>query len=632
MHVLTWEPEKLWGENRTWPVNDGDELSYSVSCALTVLFSAVLIALLATDPLFSQTSNGSILPATMSPVFNDKFDMLMNIKRQETTATVSTDSSTTLTISTPTSATISTPTTTSTPSSTPTTSVLTPSGPNSNTSTALPTSTAVPTLTPTVTPTLPTPTPTPNPTPTPTPTPTPPTPTPHLHLPLHRHRRQLRSSAIPVSTTTVLAPTTAPSTSAAPVPTTNVTPTTTTRPTTTSAPPSSVSSRTTVFVSTSGDQLVTVTAVVGPSGTVAAAAPKKGFFDNTGAVVGVFVVVGVVAMILLVLIATVFIRRRKAKQFDLDVQEAAREAARVQAPIDDDDDYNTSYNTHTSKPLSAERGYGYGSTAPTSWDQYPRGTAAGGYEMQHRRTSTGTAPGVAGFGAGEGFARSVGVDQQQGYGQQQGYNQGYNQSYGQAYSQQGYPQDSYNTGYGQGYGANQQGYNNASYNNTSPPRSYALAQEQPAQGGRAPVHAQMMMPEATRHSYNSVGAFRQSPSYGEAHPGEQVQYAHAELESSGQDGRYPVAPRISEDAYGGYLPYDEPGPSTSQAQSHSTNPPAYVAGPSNAGATGDQKVGRAPSGRSHETRYSQEDDESDDEPTRRVLKVSFKFTPDLNQH
>ncbi|CCO30524.1 hypothetical protein BN14_04553 [Rhizoctonia solani AG-1 IB] len=334
-------------------------------------------------------------------------------------------------------------------------------------------------------------------------------------------------------------------------------------------------------------------------------------------------------MILLILVVTVFIRRRKAKQFDLDVQEAAREAARTQAPLDDDDDYNTSYNTHASKAVSAERGYGYGSTGATSWDPYTRGAApTGGYEMQHRRASTGTAPGMAGFGAGEGFVRSAGVDYQ-GYGQQQNYNQGYNQSYGQAnqgYGQQGYAQDSYNTGYGQGYGGNQQGYNNASYNNTSPQQSYALAQEQPEQGGRAPVHAQMMMPEATRHSYNTVGAFRQSPSYGEAHPGEQVQYAHAEPESSGQDGRYPDAPRMSEDAYGGYLPYDEPGPSASQAHSHSTNPPAYVAGPSNAGATGDRKVGRAPSGRSHETKYSRDDDESDDEPTRRVLKVGFGST------
>lgn len=293
-----------------------------------------------------------------------------------------------------------------------------------------------------------------------------------------------------------------------------------------------------------------------------------------------------------------FVRRRRAKQFDREVQEAARVAADTQPVIDDDDDYAgaTSYNTHASQPMSTERPGGYGGygAAASSWDPYGRAAAAGGtgYEMQHRRTSTGTGPGVAGFATGDVFARNAAPEPQ-----------GYNQGYGQ-----GYAQDSYNTGYGQGYGGNQQ-YNNQAYN-TSPQQGYALAQPQ-NQAGRAPVQAQMMMPEAQRHSYNNVGAFRQSPSYGEAHPGEQVEYGNAT--------------QHDEDPYGGYEPY-EAGPSQNQSQGHASNPPAYAVGASGTvGATGDRKgahMARQPSasGRSGATRYS--DDEDDVEPPRRVLKVA----------
>lgn len=346
------------------------------------------------------------------------------------------------------------------------------------------------------------------------------------------------------------------------------------------------------------------------------------FFQNTGAVVGVFVVVGIVATALLVLLATVFIRRRRAKQFDREVQEAAREAARAQAPVDDDDDYGggASYNTHASQPMSTERpGYGaYGAVGGASgWDPYGR-AAAGGYEMQHRRasTSTGTGPGMAGFAAGDVFARPVPPDPSQGYNRNQGYGQGY-------------AQDGYNTGYGQGYG-NSQPYP-AGFNNMPAPN---LAQPQRPERGRAPIQAQMMMPEAQRHSFNNVGAYRSSPSYGQAHPGEQVEYGHAEPDNVGpapqggnaqaQDQGY--APRPSEDAYGGYETYDtyaDPGPSASQGHS---NPPAYSAGPAgNAGATGDRKealaMRRQSSGRSGATRYSQDDYDSEGSPPRRVLKV-----------
>ncbi|EUC58219.1 transmembrane protein, putative [Rhizoctonia solani AG-3 Rhs1AP] len=574
-HVLTWEPEKVRGEKRAEAADDGDELSHHVKRASFGL------------PL---TSKYSSLPTTMSPVFNDKFDMLMNIKRQVPSTTESA----------PTEYVIY--------------AVYHPTGTSSfhiqiyfkykhiccccfsnheqrspNTNHNLGTCYDIGSSNDDE----------------------------RISLDVHHAYDNFGSdhhfehgfnhfgnsdidqySGFDYFEHVVVITTTATPTT----PTTRATSTTIT----------SASTSSTLYLC------------------------HYSFFQNTGAVVGVFVVVGIVAMILLVVIGTVFLRRRRAKQFDLDVQEAAREAARAQAPIEDDDDYTgTSYNTHNSKPMSAEqRAYGYGATNASGWDPYARGAAPGGYEMQHRRASvvTSTTPGMAGFGAGDTFAR------EQGYGQQQGYNQGYAQPYAQGNQgyaqQQGYAPEGYNTGYGQGYGQQAHNPSNTSsgYNNTSPQQGYALAQEQPGQGGRAPVHAQMMMPDPQRHSYNNVGAFRQSPSYGEAHPGEHVQYGHAEPEdTSGQDGRYPSAPRMSEDPYGGYLPYDEPGPSTT-SQAPSSNPPAYATGPSNVGATGDRKVARQPSGKSHETRYSRDDDESDEEPTRRVLKVSLGVLSDVRRY
>jgi len=355
-----------------------------------------------------------------------------------------------------------------------------------------------------------------------------------------------------------------------------------------------------------------------------------------------------------------FLRRRRAKQFDREVQEAAQVSA--QPPVDDDDYTHGSYNTHvsTTQPMSTERPSGYGSSAgygsgASSWDPY--GRATGGYEMQHRRTSTGTAPGMAGFGGGDSFARAVGVDPPP-------MPQTYNQP--QAYGQQPYGQQAY--GQQQGYGDRvyndraqaQAGYQ--TYNNTSPPQSYALAQPAVQTPGRVPVQAQMMLPEGQRQSqnYNTVGAYRSGPSYGEAHPGEHVEYGHAYGGEDSRQGGYAAAPRASpgtpaaarlseEDPYGGYLAYDDVGRDEaggSANQSHTAGPPAYVSTAGSVAATGDRKggvgvapqrqasgsgqgvsVGRRPSGKSTVTRYSQDvDEDSDgsayDQAPRRVLKVA----------
>ncbi|KAG6915088.1 hypothetical protein DXG01_013535, partial [Tephrocybe rancida] len=120
------------------------------------------------------------------------------------------------------------------------------------------------------------------------------------------------------------------------------------------------------------------------------------FFQNTGAVAGVFTVVGLIALGLLIALIINIIRRRRAKRFDREVEEAAAEAANAPAPIflDDDDDYRhnqpgygadaggysdvSSHGTYSQPPMSqTHESYGmrdmgpapgelYGSSAPGS--------------------------------------------------------------------------------------------------------------------------------------------------------------------------------------------------------------------------------------------------------------------------
>ena len=65
------------------------------------------------------------------------------------------------------------------------------------------------------------------------------------------------------------------------------------------------------------------------------------FFDNKGAVAGVFSVVGLIVLALLFALFFTILRRRRAKKFDREIEAAAREAAAAQPPagfLDDDDD------------------------------------------------------------------------------------------------------------------------------------------------------------------------------------------------------------------------------------------------------------------------------------------------------
>ncbi|PSR70665.1 hypothetical protein PHLCEN_2v13470 [Hermanssonia centrifuga] len=96
---------------------------------------------------------------------------------------------------------------------------------------------------------------------------------------------------------------------------------------------------------------------------------SKGFFDNKGAVAGVFAVVGLIALVLLIALVTNAVRRRQAKKFDRDVAEAAAEAAasaRARPDFDDDDfSYganrsvytDVSHGTYSQQPLQHMESY-----------------------------------------------------------------------------------------------------------------------------------------------------------------------------------------------------------------------------------------------------------------------------------
>ena len=119
------------------------------------------------------------------------------------------------------------------------------------------------------------------------------------------------------------------------------------------------------------------------------------FFHNTGAVAGVFSVVGIIVLVLIFVLLTSFVRRRRARKFDREIDEAAAAAAAAQAPDFDDFDYTsgtgigygpyseTSHGTYNQPPLSHERSRNNLVDIPTSFDT---------------QNNTGN-PGAAGIGA-----------------------------------------------------------------------------------------------------------------------------------------------------------------------------------------------------------------------------------------
>ena len=228
------------------------------------------------------------------------------------------------------------------------------------------------------------------------------------------------TTTIPEDTTTTEETTTSEPTTTIPEPSTTTEETTTSEETTTPPPTTTSESTSSVVTTNPGGgttTLETVITVGGPSSpsttpsqtSDSANSDDRGFFGNTGAVAGVFSVVGVLVLILAVVLVTTCIRRRRRKQFDRDVDEAAREAAGAQPPIflDDADD-----NNFRNKP--AFTGYSDRSNAYTGYSDTTHGTYAQppmmdqyngeSYGMQNVSSQQPYDTGFAGVGAGAGAA------------------------------------------------------------------------------------------------------------------------------------------------------------------------------------------------------------------------------------
>ncbi|KAF8635602.1 hypothetical protein AX15_000242 [Amanita polypyramis BW_CC] len=218
------------------------------------------------------------------------------------------------------------------------------------------------------------------------------------------------STTTPTSTTTTTTPTTTP-TSTTSSTSNNVTTSTSSSTTLTSSTSSTTSSPTTTSTTDTGGEIVTITSTqVASSTTSGSTTPSslpstsRGFFQNRGAVAGVFTVVGLVAVVLLIVLIVNFYRRRQAKKFDREIAEAAAEAAAARAPafLDDENDHygpgpgsayaakysDVSHGTYSQPPMSES--YGMREMGPSPGESYDPNMYGG----------------VAGMGAG---AAGIGV-------------------------------------------------------------------------------------------------------------------------------------------------------------------------------------------------------------------------------
>lgn len=159
-------------------------------------------------------------------------------------------------------------------------------------------------------------------------------------------------------------------------------------------------------------QVYTVTQIVhNPTGSLSSsssAASSGSFFNNTGAVAGIFVVVGLAITAGVIAFVFFMLRRRRRQRLDRDVAAAAAAAAAAahhsRSAFDDDEEqptmtqYGGYYAATTpgiavhNQPQPLAGGYDYEDPAG-GYDPYAANLAAG------NRTSTATAPGLAGFGA-----------------------------------------------------------------------------------------------------------------------------------------------------------------------------------------------------------------------------------------
>jgi hypothetical protein len=136
------------------------------------------------------------------------------------------------------------------------------------------------------------------------------------------------------------------------------------------------------------------------------------FFHNTAAVAAVFSVAGLIAVAIFFVCLTNSIRRRRAKQFDREIAEAAAAAANTKAPVFDDDVYGSgltgysdnSHGTYGQPPMTAES---YGMTDLHPYDAFSANAGAAGVGVgaavqraRSRKEMADSLPGMAMYDAG----------------------------------------------------------------------------------------------------------------------------------------------------------------------------------------------------------------------------------------
>ncbi|KAI0713959.1 hypothetical protein C8Q76DRAFT_473068 [Earliella scabrosa] len=127
------------------------------------------------------------------------------------------------------------------------------------------------------------------------------------------------------------------------------------------------------------------------------------FFSNTGAVAGVFTVVGLVAVVIIVAVITNAIRRRRAEKLDREIAEAAAEAAQSQPAFMDDD-----YYPDDRRPGGAGSGGGDVRSMTTGYSDTTHGTFAQ-QPMGHGESYNMAELSPYDYGAGAGVAGAAGA-------------------------------------------------------------------------------------------------------------------------------------------------------------------------------------------------------------------------------
>lgn len=240
------------------------------------------------------------------------------------------------------------------------------------------------------------------------------------------------------------------------------------------------------IVTTSNGQVITITQIVhNPTGALDSGNSSTGstnaFFNNKGAVAGVFVVVGLVIFGMLLALGLLCFRRRRRQRLDREVTAAAVAASANSGrlALDEGDDvpstgHNTTAESYPSTPghntMQQYSNYGASYANAGGYDPYAQQMAQGGGPggMYHGDYLTAGAAGGAAAGAGAaaaGAAGAGGYDQlqqgHQGYyfdprdAQQYGDNQPYSDNaaspYGHPQQQQHYNNGQYPDPYGDPY-------------------------------------------------------------------------------------------------------------------------------------------------------------------------------------